>query len=286
MYKKITILFLSIFLLGGLVGGSVFAEGGATQDLQDRIEESTMYLSSQSDFLSNIEKKITDAVKNKNDRSRGMAEAQVKQYLLALDNKSFYLEEMNKVLNAEINKMNEQIKAGDQNYHKSEQFAKLQSRIDRSIKALDREKKFILEFIDKKSKILNDKDIEKSYEQAVVAKAEAEDFIEKMKEQYGDDFALGQEFSDALREIANDLQMKIEAKLPAPKVSKEDEQKEYDQKSIEKTNPSKAESEQSLSRRLLAPQTGVSTQDLKLAAIVVSSALLMVISSLAIIKRF
>ena len=37
MYKKITILFLSIFLLGGLVGGSVFAEGGATQDLQDRI---------------------------------------------------------------------------------------------------------------------------------------------------------------------------------------------------------------------------------------------------------
>ena len=245
-----------------------------------------MYLSSQSDFLSNIEKKITDAVKNKNDRSRGMAEAQVKQYLLALDNKSFYLEEMNKVLNAEINKMNEQIKAGDQNYHKSEQFAKLQSRIDRSIKALDREKKFILEFIDKKSKILNDKDIEKSYEQAVVAKAEAEDFIEKMKEQYGDDFALGQEFSDALREIANDLQMKIKAKLPAPKVSKEDEQKEYDQKSIEKTNPSKAESEQSLSRRLLAPQTGVSTQDLKLAAIVVSSALLMVISSLAIIKRF
>ena len=70
--------------------------------------------------------------------------------------------------------MNGQVKNGDQNYQKSDELTDLQSRINRTIEALDKESEFIAKLIDEKNKVLDEKDIKKSYEQAVAIKTEVE----------------------------------------------------------------------------------------------------------------
>lgn len=286
MYKKIIIGFLLIAIFSVFIGPRTFAKD-PIQDLRDKIDENSLYLNSHSGFLATFEEKVSKAIKNKDNNLRNMAEVQAKRYLAALEEKTIYFEDMNKVVNAEINKMNEQVKNGDQNYQKSGELTKLQSRINRAIKALDKESEFITKILDRKNKILDEKDIEKSYEQAVAIKAEVEQFIAGMDIQYSEDFALRQDFSEILTALADELQSQIKAKLPAPKGYKDNARKETDKNTIEKPIIRSPELEkQSLpASSLLAPSTGFLAGDAKLAIIFVSWAILLTISSLFVIKR-
>ena len=236
--------------------------------------------------MATFEEKVSKAIKNKDNILRNMAEVQAKRYLAALEEKTIYFENINKIVNAEINKMNEQVKNGDQNYQKSEELTKLQSRVDRTIEALDKESEFITKIIDRKDKVLDEKDIEKSYEQAAAIKGEVEKFITEMDQQYGKDFALRQDFAGILIALADELLSQIEAKMPAPKGDKGNVKKETDKNTIEKPIIRSTELEkQSLPASLSAPSTGFLAGDAKLAIIFVSWAILLTISSLFVIKR-
>ena len=285
MYKKIIIGFLLIAMFSFFTGARTFAKN-PIQDLKDKIDENSLYLNSHSGFLATFEKKVSKAIKNKDNILRNMAEVQAKRYLAALEEKTIYFENINKIVNSEINKMNEQVKNGDQNYQKSEEVTKLQSRIDRTIEALNKESEFITKIVDRKDKVLDEKDIEKSYEQAAAIKDEVEKFIIEMDQQYGEDFALRQDFSSILTALADELLSQIEAKIPAPKGDKDNVQKETDKNTIEKPIIRSPELEkQSLPASLSAPSTGFLAGDAKLAIVFVSWAILLAISSLFVIKR-
>ena len=285
MYKKIIIGFLLVATFSFFTGAGALAKG-SIQDLNEKIDESSLFLNGYRGFLATFEEKVSKAIKNKDNNLRNMAEVQAKRYLAALGEKTIYFEDMNKVVNAEINKMNEQVKNGDQNYQKSEELTKLQSRINRTIEALDKESEFITKIVDRKNKVLDEKDIEKSYEQAVAIKDEVEKFIIEMGQQYGEDFALRQDFSNIMKALANDLQSQIEAKMPAPKGDKNDTQKEINKNNIERPIISNPELEkQSLPASLSAPSTGFSAGDDKSVIIFISWTILLAISSLFVIKR-
>ena len=284
MYKKIIIGFLLITMFSFFTGARTIAKN-PIQDLKDKIDENSLYLNSHSGFLATFEEKVSKTIKNKDNNLRNMAEVQAKRYLAALEEKTIYFENINKIVNSEINKMNEQVKNGDQNYQKSEELTKLQSRIDRTIEALDKESEFITKIVDRKDKVLNEKDIEKSYEQAVSIKNEVEKFITEMDQQYGKDFALRQDFAGILTALADELLSQIEAKMPAPKGDKGNVQKETDKNTIEKPIIRSPELEkQSLPASLSAPSTGFLAGDAKLAIIFVSWSILLTISSLFVIK--
>ena len=285
MYKKIIIGFLLIAMFSFFTGARTIAKN-PIQDLKDKIDENSLYLNSHIGFLATFEEKVSKAIKNKDNNLRNMAEVQAKRYLAALEEKTIYFENINKIVNAEINKMNEQVKNGDQNYQKSEELTKLQSRVDRTIEVLDKESEFITKIVDRKDKVLDEKDIEKSYEQAAAIRDEVEKFITEMDQQYGKDFALRQDFAGILTALADELLSQIKAKMPAPKGDKGNVQKETDKNTIEKPIIRSPELEkQSLPASLLAPSTGFLAGDAKLAIIFVSWAILLTISSLFVNKR-
>lgn len=285
MYKKIIIGFLLIAVFSIFAGARVFANE-PTQDLRDKIDENSLYLNGHSGFLATFEEKISKAIKNKDNNLRNMAEVQAKRYLAALEEKTIYFEYINKVVNAEINRMNGQVKNGDQNYQKSEELAKLQTRINHAIEVLDKESEFIAKIIDRKSKVLDEKDIKKSYEQAVAIRDEVERFITEIDQQYGEDFVLKQDFSNILMDLANGLQSQIKAKLPAQKDVKNSSKKENNKNNIERTVINNPEQKlQSSSSSLLAPATGFLARDDKLAIIFISWVILLASSSLFVVKR-
>mgnify|MGYP000857154740 CR=1 FL=1 len=285
MHKKIIIGFLLVAMFSVFTGARTFAKD-SIQDLKEKIDENYLYLNSHSGFLATFEEKISKAIKNKDNNLRNMAEVQAKRYLAALEEKTIHFKDINKVVNAEIDKMNGQVKNGDQNYHKSDELTDLQSRINRTIEALYKESEFIAKLIDEKNKVLDEKDIKKSYEQAVAIRVEVEEFITKMDQQYGEDFALKQDFSDIIKALANDLQSQIEAKMPDPKGDKNDTQKETHKNNIERSIVNDPELEsQPMSASLLAPSTGFLVGDDKSAIIVISWIILLTVSSLFIVKR-